>query len=672
MQRKRVLSVLWCAVFAVSLLSGAGFGRAQTGVTVTLTPAEVGVAETAVIEGRIACPAGSCAAFAVTIRFDRAVARVWTARVGPYLGEGALEREVLVDNAAGVVRLSYTAQGAPAATGDVLFTLEVGGLIPGEAAFAIETLDITDANGALLASSGQGTTVTVFETGKIAFFSPPDNRWEVAFTSERDGNPEIYVINADGTNPRRLTTNEALDGAPDWSPDGARIAFHTARDGNLEIYVMNADGSGAQRLTDNAAPDSEPDWSPDGTHIAFVSERDGNEELYVMNADGSNVQRLTDNPGVDTQPAWSPDGRTIAFSSMRDGVAEIHLMNADGSDVRRITNLFGANGWYPAYSPNGLLMTFQTERDRQADIYRMTNEGAEALRMTEQSDRLGSMDWSLDGGWIAFMSGRSGYANLYVMDRDAQHTFRLTDETNENYDPDWRPVFEPLPATCLVRTEFERFARMRVGPGENRGVFDWLPARQDFTVIGQALDEQGKTWWQLDKDEIPGSEFAASLWVAEEEVDEIGNCLNIPPGEIPPIIPGGPPPVIVTPGGGWGPCGSCDTCGGPASECVLAPDGACLWDPATCAPPTTGECYTLTTQVILGIRCGDASIEFGQSPNCDGQWLPGSSVTLTVPPYSSGQCRFVGWSGSCPGASGSSTTITVTMSYSCTAIATYN
>ncbi|MEP0763515.1 MAG: PD40 domain-containing protein, partial [Chloroflexota bacterium] len=335
------------------------------------------------------------------------------------------------------------------------------------------------------------------------------------------------------------------------------------------------------------------------------------------------------------------------------------------------TNLFGANGWVPAWAPNGLLMTFQTVRDRQADIYRMTNEGAEALRMTEQSDRLGSTDWSPDGGWIAFMSGRSGYANLYVMDRDAQHTFRLTDETNENYDPDWRPVFEPLPAVCKVRTEFEQFARVRVGPGENRGVFGWLPAQQDFTVIGQALDEQGKTWWQLDKDEIPGSEFAASLWVAEEEVDEIGNCLNVPPGEIPPIIPGGPPPVIVTPGGGWGPCGSCDTCGGPASECVLAPDGACLWDPATCAPPTTGECYTLTTQVILGIRCGDASIEFGQSPNCDGQWLPGSSVTLTVPPYSSGQCRFVGWSGSCPGASGSSTTITVTMSYSCTAIATY-
>ncbi len=666
MQKKRAFSILWCAVFAVSLLSGVGFGRAQTGVMVTLTPAEVGVAETAVVEGRIACPAGSCAAFAVTIRFDRAIARVWTARAGPYLGEGALEREALVDNAAGVVRLSFAAQGAPAAIGDVLFTLEVGGLIPGEAAFTIETLDITDANGALLASNGQGTTVTVFETGKIAYFSPPDNRWEVAFTSERDGNPEIYVINADGTNPRRLTTNDVLDGAPAWSPDGSRIAFHSARDGNLEIYVMNADGSGAQRLTDNPAPDSEPDWSPDGSRIVFVSERDGNEELYVMNADGSNVQRLTDNPGVDTQPAWSPDGKTIAFSSMREGVAEIYLMNADGSNVRRVTNLFGANGWVPAYSPNGLLMTFQTERDRQADIYRMTNEGAQPLRMTEQSDRLGSTDWSPDGAGIAFMSGRSGYANLYVMDRDAQHTFRLTDEDSENYDPDWRPVFEPVPAVCKVRTEQELFARVRVGPGENRGIFGFLPAKQDFTVIGQALDEQGKTWWQLDKDEIPGSEFAASLWVAEEEVDEIGNCLSVPPGEIPPIIPGLPPPARVTPGG-WGPCGSCDTCGHPG-ECVASPDGTCLWDPKTCAPPTGGECYYLVVQVVNPPTGAIGSVAIGKKPDCpDGGYSPGTQVPLSaIPPYR------MSWSGTCPGASGTNPNITVTMNFSCTAIASWD
>lgn len=86
----------------------------------------------------------------------------------------------------------------------------------------------------------------------------------------------------------------------------ARIAFSSDRDGNAEVYVMNADGTGQTNLTNNSAWDSRPAWSPDGTRIAFVSDRDGNREVYVMNADGSGQTRLTDNPAADGSPAWSP------------------------------------------------------------------------------------------------------------------------------------------------------------------------------------------------------------------------------------------------------------------------------------------------------------------------------------------------------------------------------
>ncbi|MGR3296281.1 MAG: TolB family protein, partial [Candidatus Bathyanammoxibius sp.] len=87
---------------------------------------------------------------------------------------------------------------------------------------------------------------------------------------------------------------------------GSRIAFPSDRDGNYEIYVMDADGSNLERLTDNLASDGEPSWSPDGSRIAFTSDRDGNPEIYVMDADGSNQQRLTDNPASDYGPSWSP------------------------------------------------------------------------------------------------------------------------------------------------------------------------------------------------------------------------------------------------------------------------------------------------------------------------------------------------------------------------------
>src|ERR687883_930796 len=99
----------------------------------------------------------------------------------------------------------------------------------------------------------------------------------------------------------------------------AQIAFASDRDGNFEIYLMDADGGGLTRLTENNAEDLSPAWSPNGSRIAFVSNRDGNNEIYVMNADGTAQTRLTNNAAHDVGPAWSPDGTKIAFVSTRDG-----------------------------------------------------------------------------------------------------------------------------------------------------------------------------------------------------------------------------------------------------------------------------------------------------------------------------------------------------------------
>ena len=84
----------------------------------------------------------------------------------------------------------------------------------------------------------------------------------------------------------------------------AQIAFVSERDGNREIYVMDADGENPRNLTNHPSSDRDPSWSPDGKYIAFVSKRDGNREIYVINADGENLQRLTNSPRNDIQPAW--------------------------------------------------------------------------------------------------------------------------------------------------------------------------------------------------------------------------------------------------------------------------------------------------------------------------------------------------------------------------------
>ncbi|MYE90741.1 hypothetical protein F4X33_17280, partial [Candidatus Poribacteria bacterium] len=109
---------------------------------------------------------------------------------------------------------------------------------------------------------------------------------QIAFSSNRDKNWEIYVMNTDGGNVLQLTNSVRADGGPAWSPDGTKIAFDSNHGGDSEIYMMTADGGNVLSLTYNAEGDGFPAWSPDGTNIAFVSERDGGFEIYVMTAEG--------------------------------------------------------------------------------------------------------------------------------------------------------------------------------------------------------------------------------------------------------------------------------------------------------------------------------------------------------------------------------------------------
>jgi Tol biopolymer transport system component len=199
------------------------------------------------------------------------------------------------------------------------------------------------------ASAGHPTdpaTRSVLATpGDIRYPTVSPDGTEIAFRAgdlvEANGDEEIYVMNADGSDVRQLTANADFDSAPAWSPDGKRIAFEHADAATLtpgsstepeqkDIFVMKADGSDVQQITASPGKDEGPVWSPDGTKIAFSSDRDGQQEIYVMNADGSEPRRLTDNPARDESADW----QSLPFDTTgHDACGDVSLAAGGASSV---------------------------------------------------------------------------------------------------------------------------------------------------------------------------------------------------------------------------------------------------------------------------------------------------------------------------------------------------
>ena len=295
----------------------------------------------------------------------------------------------------------------------------------------------------------------------------------IAFTSNRDGNVDVYVMAPDGSGQRRLTHDPAVDEEPSWSPDGKRIAFTSERveSAGTEVFVMNADGSDERQLTSgHPGGDRDPAWSPDGSMICFRSNRErapGTRQLpwrdWVMNADGSGQRHWSGNWNqYPCNAAKSPDGRRIAFvfdfgnTGYENYVSDLNVMNVDGSGKRRLTTGQQADRF--AWSPDSRRIAFESTVSPKRggngtfEIYVITADGSRQQRLTWNSVDDDEAEWSPDGTKIAFSrqdadacdiaaADTFGECNddIYVMNADGSEQRRLTDNRKLDAEPAWSP-----------------------------------------------------------------------------------------------------------------------------------------------------------------------------------------------------------------------------------------
>lgn len=238
---------------------------------------------------------------------------------------------------------SSPATGVPDdSNGDILATV-----LSNDGGYDVATKSPTDSSSAVLASGNRDEYSAAWS---------PDRR-QIAFVSDQADarNTDIYVMDADGSNVRRITTNPAIDSEPAWSPDGSSIAFsRNESDGHSDIFVVSLADGAETRLTKNDVVDGSPSWHPDGTTIAFFRNEGGNADIYTIRLDDLTEARLTTGDGAESAPDWSPDGWRIVYmlDENQDGFSDIFIMNADGSDPAPVAS--GASDErYPTWSADG-------------------------------------------------------------------------------------------------------------------------------------------------------------------------------------------------------------------------------------------------------------------------------------------------------------------------------
>lgn len=283
-------------------------------------------------------------------------------------------------------------------------------------------------------------------------------------------------------------------GAQDWHPNDKDFLFTSNRDGNSEIYLKKAGQTEWLNLSQHPASDNWPVWSPDGQKVVFQSKRSGNLDIWLMNADGSDPQQLTTDPEPDYLPAWSPDGSTILFTSWRkDSAADvraphIYAMAVDGNEQRRLVAQSLNTSEGATWSADSQWIVYSRKIGNGADLFLADRHGQQEKQLTfdaGQNIYNGASAISPDGKTIAFYSDNEKSAALSLIDIDGNNR-RVLLATGHNWYPHWSADGQWLTYTAKV-------------PGDAAGNIDifaisLIPGSQPVLLIGGLSRDTEGSW----------------------------------------------------------------------------------------------------------------------------------------------------------------------------------
>ncbi len=270
-------------------------------------------------------------------------------------------------------------------------------------------------------------------TGETGLF---DTR--IAYVKKSVSSAEIYTINFDGSDPRRITNFNALTLAPRWSPDGRFLAFTSYKEGNPDIYLRNLESGATRKIGFYPGLNLPGSWSRDSKRLLVTLSRDGNQEIYDMTVENGLLLRLTRDFSIDVSPVRSPDERRVAFVSNRNGSPQIYIMDADGANVRRLTDLGGYNT-SPAWSPKGKKIAYEGLVNGIFQIFVIDAEGGDPQQLTFEAGDHESPSWSPDGRYLVYSVRGYGRSRIEIMNAGGQGTRVLLEDKETSQSPFWSP-----------------------------------------------------------------------------------------------------------------------------------------------------------------------------------------------------------------------------------------